>query len=43
VCNDGYEYEVVSPSASASVQDCGTPGDAPVDRTVAIVTTLFTN
>jgi hypothetical protein len=37
VCNDGYQYEFTSPSGSATVQDCGTPHGATMDRMLAIV------
>jgi hypothetical protein len=36
-CDDGYEYEIVSPSASMAVHGC----DIPQDRLVAIAELLF--
>lgn len=37
VCNDGYEYEVTTPSASISAQGC----DAPPAQVAAIVAMVF--
>ncbi|MFC4070151.1 hypothetical protein [Actinoplanes subglobosus] len=41
VCNDGFEYEVVSPGSRLVVQDCGTSHGATVDRVLAVATGLF--
>lgn len=41
VCNDGFEYEVVSPGTRLLVQDCGTSHGATVDRVLAIGAELF--
>jgi hypothetical protein len=41
VCNDGYEYEIVSPSATTIVHDCNTSHGATLDRMLAIVADLL--
>lgn len=41
VCNDAYEYEIVSPSATTSVRGCGTPHGAALNRLLAIVGDLL--
>jgi hypothetical protein len=41
VCNDGFEYEVVSPASRLVVDDCGTSHGAAVDRVLAVATELF--
>ncbi|MEV8510006.1 hypothetical protein AB0368_34985 [Actinoplanes sp. NPDC051475] len=41
VCNDGFEYEFVTPSSTTVVHDCGASQVAEVDRALAIVATLF--
>jgi hypothetical protein len=41
VCNDGYEYEIVSPSVMTSVQDCATSHGATLDRILAIVAAVL--
>ena len=41
VCNDGYEYEFVSPSSRTVVQDCDVRQGATRDRVLAIVSGLF--
>ncbi|MFD0521989.1 hypothetical protein [Paractinoplanes durhamensis] len=41
VCADGYEYEVISASATTSIQVCGAPDSAEPARMVAIGATLF--
>lgn len=35
-CNDGFEYEVATPSSTVTVHDCGQPHGAPIDRILAI-------
>ncbi|MDI6104237.1 hypothetical protein QLQ12_37165 [Actinoplanes sp. NEAU-A12] len=41
VCNDGFEYELVSPSSTTRVHDCGGGHGTAVDRVLAIVAQLF--
>jgi hypothetical protein len=41
VCNDGFEYELVSPTSRLVVDDCGTPHGATVDRVLAVANELF--
>jgi hypothetical protein len=40
-CNDGFEYELVTPAATVTVHDCGTSHGPTVDRIVAISANLF--
>ncbi|MFI7547020.1 hypothetical protein [Actinoplanes sp. NPDC049599] len=41
VCSDGYEYEIVSPTATTIVHDCDTPHGATLDRMLTIVGKLL--
>jgi hypothetical protein len=41
VCNDGFEYEWVTPSSVTRVQDCGGGHGATVDRVLAITADLL--
>lgn len=43
VCNDGFEYELVSPSSTTLVVDCGAPHGTTVDRILDITAGLFDN
>ncbi|MEV4279828.1 hypothetical protein [Actinoplanes xinjiangensis] len=42
-CNDGFEYEVATPSSSVTVHECGQPHGAPIDRLLAIAAQLLKN
>jgi hypothetical protein len=35
-CNDGFEYELVTPEATVTVHDCGASHGATIDRVIAI-------
>ncbi|MEV6600023.1 hypothetical protein AB0M36_24675 [Actinoplanes sp. NPDC051346] len=41
VCNDGYEYEFTSPSATLLVHDCDVPQGASLDKLLAMTAKLF--
>ncbi|MEV4637865.1 hypothetical protein AB0J80_10965 [Actinoplanes sp. NPDC049548] len=41
ICNDGYEYEIVSPSFTTRVQDCGGQHGPELDRLLTIASGLF--
>jgi hypothetical protein len=40
-CNDGFEYQVATPSSSMTVHECGQPHGEPIDRIVAIAAKLL--
>jgi hypothetical protein len=40
-CNDGFEYEVTTPSSAVTVHDCGQPHGAPIDRVLVIAAGLL--
>jgi hypothetical protein len=40
-CNDGFEYEMVTPAAGVTVHDCGTSHGPTIDRLLQISAGLF--